>query len=109
MFQNINFISINDLSPTALCLWASPSIINCLGYEPEEVVGVSPYQWIHPDDMEGGKVAHKETLVNEIAGTQLFVRFQHKDGTYSQFMTLAVICYQFLICRYTSMNEEEGL
>ncbi|KAF9151770.1 hypothetical protein BGX20_005334, partial [Mortierella sp. AD010] len=67
MFQNHNFFAINDLSPLGLILWASPSIIYCLGYEPEEVVGVSPYHWMHPDDIEGSRVAHKETLVNEIA------------------------------------------
>ncbi|KAF9168998.1 hypothetical protein BGX20_010943 [Mortierella sp. AD010] len=108
MFQNDNYFTINDLSPAALILWASPSIINCLGYEPEEVVGVSPYHLIHPDDITGSRVAHKETLVNEIAGTQLFVRLKRKNGTYIPFMALGIICFHYLISCLTIMNEEDG-
>ncbi|KAF9400277.1 hypothetical protein BGX21_004633 [Mortierella sp. AD011] len=107
MYQNINFFTLNDLSPTALCIWSSPSIINYLGYEPEEAVGLSPYQWIHPDDIEGCKVAHKETLVNEIAGTQLFVRLKHKNGTYAPYMVLGVICFHYLISCFSIMYEED--
>ncbi|KAF9997499.1 hypothetical protein BGZ79_008806 [Entomortierella chlamydospora] len=107
MYQNINFFTLNDLSPTALVLWSSPSIINYLGYEPEEAVGLSPYQWIHPDDIEGCKVAHKETLVNEIAGTQLFVRLKHKNGTYAPYMVLGIICFHYLISCFSVMYEED--
>ncbi|KAF9344517.1 hypothetical protein BGX26_004277, partial [Mortierella sp. AD094] len=107
MFQNDNFIALHDLSPTALILWASPSIFDCLGYEPDEVIGVSPYLWIHPDDIEGCRVAHKETLMNEIAGTQLFFRMKRKDGAYSPFIVFSIICYHYVVACFTVMNEED--
>ncbi|KAF9168995.1 hypothetical protein BGX20_010940 [Mortierella sp. AD010] len=107
MFQNNNFISLHDLSPTALFLWSSPSILSCLGWKPEEVIGVSPFMWVHPDDIPGSRVALKETVMNEIAGTQLFVRIKRKDGTYLQFIVMGIICYHFLFACFTIINEED--
>ncbi|KAF9344518.1 hypothetical protein BGX26_004278, partial [Mortierella sp. AD094] len=87
--------------------WASPSILSCLGYEPDEVIGVSPFLWVLPEDIPGCRVALKVTVMNEIAGTQMFVRIKRKDGTYLPFIVLGIICYHFLFTWFTIMNEED--
>ncbi|KAF9427446.1 hypothetical protein BGZ94_004888, partial [Podila epigama] len=66
MFQVDNFISFHDLAPEAHFLWASSSITACLGYEPEDIVDISAYSIIHPDDIPYSKVTHQENLQNEM-------------------------------------------
>ncbi|KAF9105439.1 hypothetical protein BGX27_009629 [Mortierella sp. AM989] len=63
--------SINDLSPRVLFLLASPSIFNCLMYELEEVAGMSPYQLLHPEDIEACKTSHQEVALNGIESERI--------------------------------------
>ncbi|KAF9087412.1 hypothetical protein BGX27_002938 [Mortierella sp. AM989] len=108
MFQDDNFFAIHDLSRAGLFLWASPSIYSCLGYEPDEVIGMSPYQWIHPDDIAACEVAHQENVLNEIAGTQMFFRIRRKNGTFVPCVILGCICYQYIVSCYTIMDDTTG-
>jgi diguanylate cyclase (GGDEF)-like protein/PAS domain S-box-containing protein len=62
--------------------YASPSTVTVLGYSPEERVGTSAFQFLHPDDG-----AEAETVLNRVLaypGTtaELQVRVRHADGTY---------------------------
>lgn len=107
MFRNDNCFAIHDLTPLANFLWASPSISHCLGYDPEEVVGLSVYPWIHPDDLAYCRVAHQEFVLNEIVGTQLFFRLKRKDGSYAPCVVFSCMCYQYLVTCYTFMDDSD--
>ncbi|KAG0342016.1 hypothetical protein BG004_005782 [Podila humilis] len=97
MFQVDNFISFHDLTPEGHFLWASSSITACLGYEPEEIVDTPAYAVIHPDDIAYVKVTHQENVLNEMVGTQIVLRFMHKDGSWVPCMVIFSLCYDYIV------------
>ncbi|KAF8921773.1 hypothetical protein BGZ58_003871, partial [Dissophora ornata] len=105
MFQVDNFISFHDLTPDAHFLWASSSITHCLGYDPEEIVGVNAYDVIHKDDIPYVKITHTESVLNEMVGTQLLLRIKAKDGHYVPCMVLFSLCYDYFVSCYTVIED----
>jgi PAS domain S-box-containing protein len=61
--------------------YLSPAALNLLGYEPHELVGVSPLNWVHPGDRDF-VAAQLEKLRRE--GNPLTVEFRvlRRDGRY---------------------------
>jgi PAS domain S-box-containing protein len=55
-----------------------------LGYEPEELLGTSPYEYVHPDDLEAMQHKHAELLRTPETITVTF-RSRRKDGPYIWF------------------------
>ena len=108
MFKADNFISFHDLTPAANFLWASTSITFCLGYEPEDIVGVAAYDVIHPDDTAYVKVTHHENVLNEMVGTQLALRYKHKNGTWVPFMVFFSLCYDYIVSCATLIEQTDG-
>ncbi|KAF9574651.1 hypothetical protein EC968_005881 [Mortierella alpina] len=108
MFQVDNFISFHDLSPDGCFLWASSSITACLGYEPEEIIGIPAYDVIHKDDIAYVKVTHQENVLNEMVGTQVILRFMHKNGTYVPCMVIFSLCYDYIVTCSTVIDQAEG-
>ena len=49
-------------APDGRYRYVSPVCRELLGYEPEELVGRSAYDFIHPDDLDAVKAAHAEVL-----------------------------------------------
>lgn len=45
-----NVITLHDFNLQATFTYISPSIKDISGYEPEELIGKSPFEFIHPDD-----------------------------------------------------------
>ena len=71
---------ISVLAPDGTCRYVSPAVRAMLGYEPEEVLGRSAYELVHPEDV---------TRLQQLAGamaTQEAVTTTHrarrKDGSY---------------------------
>ena len=49
--ENTNdVITLQDFNLKATFTYVSPSMKNATGYEPEELLGKSPFDFIHPDD-----------------------------------------------------------
>ncbi len=55
---------------------------NLLGYQPEELVGMSGFDSIHPDDIMTARSAFYEGLKRPNAVHRLEYRFRHKSGTW---------------------------
>ncbi len=70
------------LSAGAAILYASPSTVEVLGYEPEEILGRTYPEFIHPDDA-GIMLDHFNRLLS-VAGIRITAQFRgrHKDGTW---------------------------
>ena len=69
-------------------LYVSPSCRKLLGYEPEEMLGRSPYEFFHPQDTEAIRANHAHVLEWPEASTIQY-RFRRKDGSYLWFETIA--------------------
>ena len=77
--------------------YVSPSVVDNLGYTPEEILGTSPYDLMHPEDIERAqKEAHQPLLEGE-KENYFEYRLRHKDGRYLWFESIS-----------TAIEDEEG-
>ena len=61
--------------------YVSPSVINILGYTPEEMTGKTPLDYVHPEDVK--YIKHSFTdFINENMDDKTTARFLNKDGKY---------------------------
>ena len=60
----------------------SASIERVMGYKPEELVGSSAFERVHPDDVEEVKRVFEETLKSPGSIAGVMFRFKHKDGSW---------------------------
>ncbi len=67
-------------------LYVSPASRVLLGYEPEELVGRSAYDYFHPEDLTQIRSAHSEILERPDTDTVSY-RIRRRDGSYTWFET----------------------
>ncbi|MFD2409225.1 PAS domain S-box protein [Paenibacillus rhizoplanae] len=91
--RNFRLMSENSLDlisrhaiKDSIFLYCSPASRSLLGYEPEEMIGTSAYDYLHPDDLE--------MILNQMAESEdsglippASYRYRHKNGTYVWFET----------------------
>jgi len=85
-------ITLQDFNLKATFTYVSPSIKNVAGYEPEELLGKSPFDFIHPDDRKklfsllkkyiNAKVKKFLTCKESTITERIEFRFKHKDGNW---------------------------
>ena len=66
--------------------YASPICRSLLGYEPEELIGRSAYEFFHPEDLERISNTHSAILRRPDVHT-VHYRIRRKDGSYTRFET----------------------
>ena len=66
---------MHDLSPNAIVLYASDSIDDVLGYDPEEVVGKSCFDYFHPDELPFARDKHGESIQFDNAAVMSYCRY----------------------------------
>ncbi|KAF9955355.1 hypothetical protein BGZ72_003807 [Mortierella alpina] len=108
MVEANSFIAFNDLTPAATYLWLSPSVEDCIGFTPEELIGVSSYDMLIKDDVAVTKVTHQEHMLNDLVATQIVVRFRHKYGGSVVLNAVFSICYEFIVVCCTVMDANES-
>jgi PAS domain S-box-containing protein len=69
------FLTMHDLSPHATVLYASDSIDDVLGYEPEEVVGKSCFDYFHPEELPFARDIHGESIQFDNAAVLSYCRY----------------------------------
>jgi PAS domain S-box-containing protein len=62
--------------------YQSPSLEQVLGYTPEELVGRSAFEFIHPDDQARVQQALAELTATPRATTRIEFRLRHKDNSW---------------------------
>ncbi|MDR6550600.1 PAS domain S-box protein [Paenibacillus qinlingensis] len=68
------------LTPDGIISYVSPAVRNQLGYEPDELIGTSAYDYWHQDDMNSNLL--KNGYANN-ADSRIYVyRVRHKNGQY---------------------------
>ena len=83
-----DLVGLHDLD--ANFVYVSPSSETMLGYTPAELVGVSIYELIHPEDTDLiREAAHKRLLSGEISSIVVEFRMHDKKGDYYWFETMA--------------------
>jgi len=63
-------------------VYASPSVKRVTGYDPEEMVGRTPFELMHPDDLPQVMKTFSEGLRSPGFTKKVEYRFRHKDGTW---------------------------
>jgi PAS domain S-box-containing protein len=62
--------------------YESPSVEQVFGYKPDELVGRSCIDFIHPEDQERVQHALVETVAIPGSSTRIELRFRHKDSSW---------------------------
>ncbi|MEA5259133.1 PAS domain-containing sensor histidine kinase [Arcicella aquatica] len=75
-----DLVCIHSLDGTYL--YVSPSIKELAGYEPTELIGRSPYDFFHPDDLNIIQRNHHKTLNDNTNDLYATYRFLKKNGEY---------------------------
>lgn len=84
LFENIfNYAKggIAIVSPTGKWLKVNKSILNMLGYNENEIYGMTFQDITHKDDLDSDLVLFNQILNNEIESYQIEKRYFHKDGS----------------------------
>jgi len=69
-----------DLTPDANILFASESIVDILGYQPEEVLNKSCFDYFHPDEVLLARSVHNRGVRLDKAAVLHYARIRAKDG-----------------------------
>ncbi len=69
-------------------LYVSPSSKRLLGYEPEELLGVDPFDLIHPEDVPRVRSGPQEDLLRGEPQVSTTCRYRKKSGDYAWFETM---------------------
>src|SRR2546425_1732269 len=78
--QAMDIIAVLD--PEGALRYASPSLLPLLGYAPEDLVGLSIFALVHPDDVDETLRVFSEGVATGQGGRLLELRLRHKDGTF---------------------------
>jgi PAS domain S-box-containing protein len=77
---------ISRHTPEGVYIYVSPACRTMLGYEPEDLIGISAYNFFHPDDIE--PISQLHTALLELPESRTVVyRFRRKDDRYTWFET----------------------
>lgn len=70
------------LDTDAMVRYASPALEQTFGFDPNEVVGKSAFDFVHPDDAPRIKEAFADAVGTPGYSTSLQFRHRHKDGSW---------------------------
>jgi diguanylate cyclase (GGDEF)-like protein len=75
------------ISADGTVLWVSESGAASLGYVPDEMVGRSSYDYLHPDDVEMSTMGIMVGLIHPERLLPVALRYRHRSGDYGLFET----------------------
>ena len=80
--QNVSDIVCLHEPINAIYLYASPSTYKLTGFTPDQLIGTTPYEYFHPDDVHLLQPDHEKSKQGDSESIKLTYRFRKKDGTY---------------------------
>ncbi|KAF9572151.1 hypothetical protein EC968_010237 [Mortierella alpina] len=103
-----SFFIFTDLTSAAIILWASDSIEECLGYTPEEVVGMTAYTLLSKDDIPESRTTHHEYILNDFVASQATLGYRRKDGSTAVVNIVFNTCHDFIVGCVTLLNANDS-
>lgn len=86
-----------DLTSHATILYSSDSIVDVLGYAPEEVVNRSCWDFFHPDEIPIAQAKHGRGVALDKTAVLSYCRMQAKDGNWVGCEVVFTICYDVMV------------
>ncbi|HEX6909919.1 MAG TPA: PAS domain S-box protein, partial [Longimicrobium sp.] len=80
---------IHVINPDRTTRYVTPSVQRLLGWDPEELIGRSVLEFLHPDDIERAMGELRAGRVQPGTGIPIEVRVRHKDGDWRTFEGVA--------------------
>jgi PAS domain S-box-containing protein len=80
---------IRIIGPDGLISYTTPSTKRILGYDPADMVGKDPFEYLHPDDREPARKALAEAMQEGHQHTPTEYRIRHAEGHYLPVEALA--------------------
>jgi len=74
-------------NPDGCYRYVTGAIEAILGYTPEELQSTLPYEYLHPEDIEGVRHSRTQALAGRPGETRIEYRFRKKDGSYCWIQT----------------------
>jgi len=72
--------------------YCSPALKTLLGWDPEETLGHSMFEFVHRDDADMARAAFQRLLETRKTHEPVELRFRHKDGQWRTFEALGTNC-----------------
>lgn len=95
--MDINFISFHDTSDDCTILYASDSVTDVLGYNPEDVIGRSAFDFLHPDEIPTIRQVHNARIQAQEVSALTYCRYKCSDGRYADVEAIFHYCYDVVI------------
>ncbi|MDO8689511.1 MAG: PAS domain S-box protein, partial [Dehalococcoidia bacterium] len=81
LIENVSDI-ITVLDSRGIIRYESPAIERVLGYMPEELVGQSAFELVHPDDIQPVRDLFERTISVPGVSASTDLRYRHRDGSW---------------------------
>ncbi|GAB7362957.1 hypothetical protein MBLNU230_g3253t1 [Neophaeotheca triangularis] len=91
------FISIHDLTPEARILYSSDSVIDILGYTPDEIVNRSCWDFFPPEELPYAQQFHQKRVSMDKAAVLAYCRVKDKQGKWVGCECCFTIVYDVMI------------
>lgn len=86
-----------DLSPEANILFASESIVDILGLQPDEVIGRSCFDYFHPDEVPMARTIHNRGVLMDKAAVLHYAQIRGRDGQWVPCECVFTVVYEVLV------------
>ncbi|KAG7284908.1 hypothetical protein NEMBOFW57_009523 [Staphylotrichum longicolle] len=95
--RNQTFITIHNLTPEANILFASDSLLDILGYRPNEVRGRSAFDYFHPEEVPFAHSVHSRGVLLDKAAVLHYARILSRSGQWISCECYFTIVYNVLV------------
>lgn len=95
--MDINFISFHDATEEATILYSSDSVTDVLGYNPEDVIGRSAFDFLHPDEIDTLNRIYIARVQAQEVSALTYCRYKHANGNYVDVEAIFNYCYDVVI------------
>ena len=93
-----------DLTPDANILFASESVVDILGYQPDEVLHKSAFDYFHPDEVPLARSVHSRGVRLDKAAVLHYARIRSKSGAWVSCECCFTIVHDVLVASTSIYN-----
>src|SRR5690349_7149791 len=95
--QYANHVNGADLTPDATILFASHSITEILGYQPDDIKGRSCFDYFHPEEIPFARAVHNRGVSLDKAAVLHYARIQAADGRWDSCECCFTVVHDVLV------------